>query len=126
MRKELEQQLQKDFPQLFKDLYGDKRKTSMHWGLTCGEGWYPLIREVCEKIQATGDKEVYFSQVKEKFGGLVIYCHNGNETVFTITNEAEKESYSICEVCGSQEDVKTEARPYYIQTLCSKCVNKGD
>jgi hypothetical protein len=41
------------------------------------------------------------AQVKEKFGGLRFYVDNSNEAIDALVDEAESESYSICEQCGS-------------------------
>jgi hypothetical protein len=81
----------------------------------CGEGWWPLVREVCQRLDETGGK---IHQVKEKFGGLRIYAHC-NEEVSKLINEAEAKSYQICEECGSEEDVTSEGG--WIKTLCKQC-----
>jgi len=39
-------------------------------------------------------------QVKEKFGGLRFYVHNGNERVHSYINFAEAMSTCTCEICG--------------------------
>ena len=76
MKKELELQLVKKFPVIFKDYGGDMRDTCMHWGFECGDGWYDLIHNLCEKITLIiGNKNIKVTahQVKEKFGGLRFY-----------------------------------------------------
>lgn len=50
MKKELDEQLCKDFPLLYKDRRGDKMKTLMCWGFP-GSGWEPLIRELSVKLE---------------------------------------------------------------------------
>jgi hypothetical protein len=76
MKKELELQLVKKYPIIFKDYGGDMRNTCMSWGLECGDGWYNLIDELCENVMTLiGDKDIKVTaaQVKEKFGGLRFY-----------------------------------------------------
>ena len=76
------------------------------WGrwIGCGKGWYPLLLETDQKLAAL-DPEYLVHQVKEKFGGLRFYhqfvtegadYHAGG----AIEVEAERKSFTICEVCG--------------------------
>ncbi len=78
MKEELELQLVKKYPVIFRDYGGDMRETCMAWGITVGPGWYDIIDNLCQTIEeAVGDKkfEVVADQVKEKFGGLRFYYH---------------------------------------------------
>lgn len=120
MNKALEKKLIDEFPGFFKDIYGDPMKTCMAFGCEHGDGWFDLIYETCKKIKAL-DKEgkFYFLQVKEKFGGLRLYCAGGSTEIYKITSEAEDESYKVCEHCGSREDVTSEGS--WIVTLCKGC-----
>lgn len=125
MKKELEKKLVDEFPGFFKDIYGDPMKTCMAFGCEVGDGWFDLIYETCRRI-APLDKsnKFYFLQIKEKFGGLRLYCAGGNEEIYKITGNAEDESYKICEDCGTRDDVTSEGG--WIVTLCGKCRNKKD
>lgn len=51
MKKELELELVKKYPKLFKGYGGDPRKTCLSWGCECGDGWYNLIDHACFLIQ---------------------------------------------------------------------------
>jgi hypothetical protein len=76
MKKELEQNLVIRYPLIFRDYLGDMRKTCMAWGFECGDGWYNLLIELCEKIECLTEGtslQVVAVQVKEKFGGLRFY-----------------------------------------------------
>lgn len=76
MQKELEKNLVESYPVIFQDYGGDARKTCMAWGIACGDGWYLLINDMCQKIMDTigeHDIQVIATQVKEKFGGLRFY-----------------------------------------------------
>ena len=47
MKKELDERLCADYPEIFRDRHGDVRTTAMCWGFSCGDGWYTLIDQLC-------------------------------------------------------------------------------
>lgn len=76
MEKELEETLVGKYPIIFKNYGGDIRETCMGWGMTCGDGWFTLLDDMCGDINDLIEKkdiEVIAEQVKEKFGGLRFY-----------------------------------------------------
>ncbi len=78
MKEELEKQIVEKYPVMFQDYGGDMRKTCMHWGFECGDGWYNIINTLCQDVEMIiGEKDikVIADQVKEKFGGLRFYYH---------------------------------------------------
>ena len=119
MNKKLEKKLIDKFPSFFKDMYGDPIKTCMAWGCDCGDGWYKIIRNTCNKIAKIDEGKFRFLQIKEKFGGLNLYCAGCNEKISKIIRKAEDESYKVCEKCGSKEEITVEGN--WIQTLCKTC-----
>lgn len=50
MKRQLQDQLYKDFPLLYGDRNKSMRQTCMCWGIETGDGWYDLIRELSEKL----------------------------------------------------------------------------
>ena len=50
MRKELDEALCAKYPLIFRDRNGDMQHTAMCWGFSCGDGWYPLIDQLCKTI----------------------------------------------------------------------------
>jgi RNA polymerase-binding transcription factor DksA len=105
---------------------------------SCGDGWFDLVYETSQKIENViknsrdfdmdEDFLPYVVQIKEKFAGLRYYISNGNNEIFNIINEAEQKSYSICEDCGTKENVigykpLTEQSKWYF-TLCENCREK--
>lgn len=88
-----------------------------------GEGWHDLVRTLEADLRAMGvDWEIL--QVKEKFGGLRYYARlsgypEGFDTglFFDRIHKAEGESFEICEVCGSRENVTNEGKGWIV-TLC--------
>ena len=47
----LDKKLCEDFPLIFADRYESPEKSSMHWGFSCDDGWYPIINTLCHDIQ---------------------------------------------------------------------------
>lgn len=130
MSPELETKLVKRFPGIFADMYGNPMETCMAFGCECSDGWFDLLYRLCEDIEKanppnTGDELQDFRvlQIKEKFGSLNFYYRGGNDKIRDLVSAAEKESYKICERCGSREDVTT-AGPGWILTLCLLCREK--
>ena len=118
MKKELDEALVRDFPNLFQDRNAPMGQTCMCWGFECGDGWEPLIRRLCEKLEPL---EVVAMQVKEKFGGLRFYTTGDvNDKVWEMTQEAETESYKSCEMCGKLGKLLTiKGHPLgWRKTLC--------
>jgi hypothetical protein len=83
----------------------------------CGNGWYPLIKDLIEDLIGLGwNKQV--CQVKEKFGGLRFYINEGSDEIFKKINSSENKSYEICETCGEKGNMRTDIGWY--RTLCNK------
>lgn len=100
----------KDFPSLFT---GDPRYPSMLFGVETGEGWADIIYEACEKIHEhikplpeEVQKEFYFTQIKEKFGGLRIYCSWTTDGIEEIIRYASRKASKTCEVTGEVGEVR--------------------
>jgi hypothetical protein len=73
------------------------------------------------------EKEVYqvvATQVKEKYGSLRFYVSGGNERTEAFISFAEHFSYSICESCGSMQNIKHSQG--WIVTACQECIDKSD
>ena len=123
MKKELDEKLCEAFPKIFAQRGLPMNETCMCWGFECGDGWYQLIYNLCDKIQKHCDEagfQVEAVQVKEKFGGLSFYVGSADDFVFDLINKAEEESYKICEDCGSEEFVDVRSGGW-IRTLCDEC-----
>ena len=63
---------------------------------------------------------VKVGQVKEKFAGLRLYIDGRDAYIDGVVALAESLSYSICEQCGSNENVDQNKKGWSI-TLCEKC-----
>ena len=83
----------------------------------CGNGWFPLIKELIENLIALGwDRKT--CQVKEKFGGLRFYITSGSDEIYNRISKAENDSYEICERTGKPGKVRNDIG--WITTLCDE------
>ena len=138
MKKELQEKLFEKYPKIFRQKDLDMTETAMCWGIACGDGWYWLIDRLCSNLQWNTDNnnrpikgdennypypQVEAVQVKEKFGGLRFYVGGATDRQHAVINFAEALSYTICENCGSTEEVE-QTKGGWIQSLCKKCREK--
>lgn len=69
---------------------------------------------------------ITISQIKQKYGQLRYYVNAVNsrisEEVYKLINEAEKESWNICESCGAKATHTTKG---WISRLCKECYKKS-
>jgi hypothetical protein len=93
--------------------------TYLKWVSDVGEGWHPVVKKAVDEIIARGGTIL---QVKEKFGGLRLYCQ-GDEDVYDIALAAEKACESICEFCGKPGTLRTGG---WLKTRCNECQAKHE
>ena len=105
------------------------RNNLIAFGFECGDGWLPLINELCEKIEKLIDEKYpeekeYFRvlQVKEKYAGLRFYISSAPGEIHELIDEYENKSYHICENCRSEEAKERELYRWYY-TRCDNCWN---
>ena len=70
------------------------------WLNSIPEGWYELVLDLCRDISFFVDNSFEIFDMKEKWYQLRIYHNSDDPRVEQLINEAEKESASICAVCG--------------------------
>lgn len=139
MKKALQAKLIEGYPHLFRYVT-DPNEKPPYWeirrhGVTCGDGWYPLLNSLCLQIERLilemppekrGDN--YVVQIKEKFGGLRFYMHGPGALYDTpigrLVFEAERLSLRTCELCGKGGALARNARKSYLKTLCDECLSK--
>jgi hypothetical protein len=100
-----------------------KQNNPYDYGFEINDGWYKLVYELIIKIknndEAKGKWITKVTQCKEKFGGLRFYVTGTSDKNWDLIREAEKKSYGICEVTGSEVEVGVWNNGW-IQTLCKK------
>ncbi len=125
MKKDLESKLFEKYPKIFKKDESIDRNL-MSFGFECGDGWYWLIDQLCSCLQHHVDyndyPQVEVAQVKEKFGGLRFYASGADDYLRGHIAFAESLSMSICETCGSIDDVSQTDDGGWIRTRCQKCL----
>ena len=95
----------------------DLEPSTERYSVGVGNGWLGIIQRLFETLIKLGwNREVL--QIKEKFGGLRIYLNDVPENYYHFIEQAEKDSYEICEVCGEPgEQSKING---WIFTLCEE------
>jgi len=117
------------FPKMFAEPYG---------GFCVGEGWWPIIKELCGQIDSytkwrnntraarlvdnphdsiipDAVPQVVVAQIKEKFGGLRFYYDGGDDHISGMVRMAEAWAAHSCETCGAPGKSRDGG---WIKTLC--------
>lgn len=95
------------------------------YGFQCEDGWYKLVQKLLEELEVMGmDENFRVLQVKEKFGGLRFYTQGASQEAAQRIEEVCQDSYSVCERCGTRENVTTEG--IWVLTLCKDCRQPED
>ena len=130
MKRELQNKLFEKYPDIFRQKDMPEQETAMCWGISCGDGWYTLLDELCNSIdnrlrnvnrnRTTDEKLVCEAvQVKEKFGGLCFYIAGGDDYIKGLIDLAGSLSYRICSKCGDQSS--PQKKRGWVYTLCDNC-----
>ena len=100
------------------------------FGIECDEGWkklyQPLIGYIDKYNSEHDDSKIIIDQIKEKFGCLRFYVTYDNvpkeiiEELNNMISDAETESYCVCEMCGTKENVGMTQG--WLQTICPTCL----
>jgi hypothetical protein len=119
MKNELENQLFSKYPLLF-----SQRERMVYNGMSCDDGWYELLDELCsglEKIIAAlpaQEQPIFYAvQCKEKFGGLRMYLSRSTGEMDALIAHAEERAKRTCEVCGQPGSLDT-SKQGWVRTLC--------
>jgi hypothetical protein len=91
------------------------------------DGWFDLVYRLSGKLEKLitqyerenkeGDDVPHAVQVKQKYGGLVLYMSSYVKGMDELIQATEKESYNVCEVCGRRGKIRNGG---WIQTLCEE------
>lgn len=132
MRGDLSERIMKRCPIIYRGAQEGPSKNLMCFGFECGSGWYEMILLLSESLEKIAsnlrregediDKLPVVVQVKEKFGGLRFYVHQGTEEIYNMISEAEAKSCHICEVCGCAGELRVVGGIY--MTRCDEHANQ--
>ena len=95
----------------------------MAFGWECDKGWYPLIRELIEKLDKLPE-EIEVLQVKEKYATLRFYVNGVSEKAYGIIEDYSLFSGHICEYCGEFWTAEVRESHHWYKTLCNKHAKK--
>jgi hypothetical protein len=132
MSPELTDKLIEQYPEQFKNLKY----------LECDDGWYEILSRLCYIVNNRLDYKkrlneplefFYWSQIKEKFGGLRAYCYGADEFIRGAIDMAESMSYITCEATGEKGKVRYkkfdengQPVPAWVRTLCdNEAIKQG-
>lgn len=131
MKQELDDYLCTTYPKMFIERNMDMKDTCMCWGFACGDGWFNILRVLCQNIQShidwqnkDGEKvpQVVVEQVKEKFGSLRFYYRGGDDTISGMVRMAESMAALTCESCGAPSNISREGG--WMSSICPSCREK--
>jgi hypothetical protein len=90
-------------------------------GVTSGEGWFPLIWDLCTAIEALehlGMPRVAGVHAEERLGGLFIRAASSSFIVRELTHDAEHRAAATCEECGAPGSLQLGHG--FAKTLCAE------
>lgn len=97
-----------------------------HPWIDAGYGWAELINKCHEKL-VSFDPNYKVVQVKEKFGGLRYYFNPSNPVHTRAMSDMvlpfERDSYTVCEVCGASGKLRKTIESSWLKTLCDEHAN---
>lgn len=94
--------------------------TYIKWVSDVGEGWQPIVKKAIDEILVRGGTII---QVKEKFGGLRLYCAGDDREIYHIADAAERACNNLCEFCGKPGTLRSGG---WLKTRCDECQAKHE
>ncbi|UMZ73020.1 hypothetical protein [Natranaerofaba carboxydovora] len=134
MRYHLRLSLVREYPFINHFYIEDDDREKLVIPIRCGDGWYELIKDMCDEIKAylqdNPEKTEKFKieNISEKYGELRV-CFRGvdietEKEIDKIVLYYDKLSKKICEECGCP-GVLREKESGWLKTLCNDCVKKN-
>jgi hypothetical protein len=119
------------YPLIYSGYTRPMTESLMCFGFECDDGWFELLdtfSALAEAYVQHHELDIEIVQVKEKFGGLVIYMDYGDDYLFNLAGIIENESFRTCEVCGIQnnmyDDRKEKGKPIENNEQFESCFAK--
>lgn len=143
------------YPIMFQERNKSIQESCMAWGFNIGKGWYYILDNACQKLQAIWNKtniQVVFTQIKEKFGtARFYYTIDANQAITFVVNggigqtipmsqeqqkiwcniiddivsDAENTTVHTCSECGEHHYEEKPTTGYWIHDTCNKCFLKA-
>jgi hypothetical protein len=136
MRQELQLELQSQFAFMKRDMSLGNRY--QNYGCECGDGWFELIQELCQRItnvykfEGIDDIDIEILQIKEKFGKLRFYYrHFGDSNTIQAIDFLGVGSLRLSppsdEECEYKKKISELVHSYeeWSSHICEKCGGRG-
>ncbi len=115
------------YPELFGEPPFDPKKTLLAFGFEVSKHWAPVLEkgfgDLSKIIKQEDLTDFRITQVKEKYGELVVNCLYYTDSIDEVIDTMEKEALTICEKCGSREG-KHRTEGTWFQVTCDACQEK--
>jgi len=126
MNRDLDEALVRDFPNLYRDRYGDPRDTCMARGFEIGVGWEPIVRSLSAKLEVlVAGTDACAAEVREK-SGMLRFAMSGtsrdNVRARQLVVDAIRASCTTCERCGAAGK-RHHGRDWAL-ALCDDCAER--
>ncbi len=129
MDSHFENKLYERFPDLYRERTAPLESSNMPWGVQCGNGWYKIIYDLCNKITKIapeGEHSPAISQIaRHDDGTLYVDVRNVSPPIADLVATAREASRLTCEYCSYSpaflRDVKQDRKQHI---ACGRCVNK--
>lgn len=136
MRQELQLELQSQFAFMKRDMSLGNRY--QNYGCECGDGWFELIQELCQRItnvykfEGIDDIDIEILQIKEKFGKLRFYYrHFGDSNTIQAIDFLGVGPLRLSppsdEECEYKKKISELVHSYeeWSSHICEKCGGRG-
>lgn len=126
MKKELQDKLINEFPDIFRETKLPASQSCMAWGVDVEDGWFSIVYAASKainghlKLLKDNGKPLDFAyaQIKEKFATIRIYDNGGDEFIDGVIAMAEWLSSITCEICGKSGKLCKAKEGFWLKTLC--------
>lgn len=145
MNEKLQNQLYEKYPKIFGQKDGDPAHTAMCWGISCGDGWYNILDNLCFLIQRHHDdpreeleryhKYLEMSVEKNEEDNIQYWTKKIEETKQLIENRPQTQAVQVKEKFGSLRfyvdnvDPEIDAYISFAENMssctCEKCGSPG-
>lgn len=88
------------------------------------DGWFNLLKNLFDKINALDVEDLKIFQIKQKFGMLCVYFETRDEKkreeINSLLSDAIVKSFETCELCGAPGIVRFKGT-FQVMVKCLEC-----